>query len=118
MADGVDDDTAAIQAAIDKAKGNAREGIVFVPAGRYRLTRTVYLWPGVRLIGYGSTRPVFVLPDNTPGFQTGVGVMVMFTGASPAAILRAASASRFRPQAACRRTTTWRTPTKAHSIRR
>jgi sugar lactone lactonase YvrE len=95
--DGVDDDTAAIQAAIDKAKGNAREGIVFVPAGRYRLTRTVYLWPGVRLIGYGSTRPVFVLPDNTPGFQTGVGVMVMFTGSSPAAILRAGKHVPFPP---------------------
>ena len=95
--DGVDDDTAAIQAAIDKAKGNAREGIVFVPAGRYRLTRTVYLWPGVRLIGYGSTRPVFVLPDNTPGFQTGVGVMVMFTGSSPAAILRAGKRVPFPP---------------------
>ena len=95
--DGVDDDTAAIQAAIDKAKGNAREGIVFVPAGRYRLTRTVYLWPGVRLIGYGSTRPVFVLPDNTPGFQTGVGVMVMFAGSSPAAILRTGKRVPFPP---------------------
>ena len=86
--DGNADDTAAIQAAIDKAEGGVREGIVFVPSGRYRLTRTVYLWPGVRVIGYGATRPVFVLGDNTPGFQTGVGVMVMFTGASPAAILR------------------------------
>ena len=95
--DGVGDDTAAIQAAIDKAEGNAREGIVFVPAGRYRLARTVYLWPGVRLIGYGNTRPVFVLPDNTPGFQTGVGVMVMFTGSNPAAILRTGKRVPFPP---------------------
>ena len=80
------DDSAAIQAAIDKAGGSVREGIVFVPAGRYRLTRTLYVWPGVRVIGYGATRPVFVLADNTPGFQTGVGDMVIFTGASPAAI--------------------------------
>ncbi len=79
--DGQTDDTAAIQAAIDKAENNVREGIVFVPPGRYRLTRTVYVWPGVRVFGYGATRPVFLLADRTPGFQTGVGVMVMFTGA-------------------------------------
>ena len=79
-ADGTDDDSGAIQAAIDKAEGHAREGIVFIPSGRYRLARTVYIWPGVRLIGYGVTRPVFTLADNTPGFQKGMGVMVMFTG--------------------------------------
>ena len=95
--DGVSDDTAAIQAAIDKAEGGVREGIVFVPLGRYRVTRTVYLWPGVRLIGYGAARPVFVLADNTPGFQTGVGVMVVFTGASPAAILRTGQRVPFPP---------------------
>ncbi len=95
--DGIADDTTAIQAAIDKAAGSVREGIVFVPSGRYRLTHTLYLWPGVRLIGYGATRPVFALADNTPGFQTGVGVMVMFTGASPAAILRSAKRVPFPP---------------------
>ncbi len=55
--DGASDDTAAIQAAIDKAEGGVREGIVFIPSGRYLLTRTVYLWPGVRLIGYGVHAP-------------------------------------------------------------
>lgn len=78
--DGVADDSAALQAAIDKAENHARQGIVFVPSGRYRLTRTIYVWPGVRIFGYGATRPVFVLAPNTPGFQTGEGVMVMFTG--------------------------------------
>ena len=78
-ADGKSDDSAALQAAIDKSENN-REGIVFVPAGRYLLTRTVFVWPGVRLFGYGATRPVFVLAANTPGFQQGVGVMVSFTG--------------------------------------
>jgi len=80
---GAADDTDAIQAAIDKAENHAREGIVFVAAGRYRLTRTVYVWPGVRLFGYGATRPVFELPANTPGFQKGIGVMVIFTGMRP-----------------------------------
>ena len=31
---------------------------LFVPSGRYRLTRTLYVWRGVRVIGYGATRPV------------------------------------------------------------
>jgi hypothetical protein len=82
--DGTNDDSAAIQSAIDKAQGNHHEGIVFVPSGRYRFTRTVYVWPGVRLFGYGATRPVFLLGPNTPGFQSGMGVMMMFTGANPA----------------------------------
>ena len=77
------DDTAALQAAIDKAGASFGGGLVFVPAGRYRLTRTLYVWRAVRLVGYGATRPVFVLPDNTPGFQSGIGVLVMFTGGGP-----------------------------------
>ena len=79
--DGTTDDSAAIQAAIDKATATPTGGIVFVPAGRYRLTRTIYVWRGVRVIGYGATRPVFVLAANTPGFQKGIGLMVMFTSA-------------------------------------
>jgi hypothetical protein len=78
--DGAADDSTAIQEAIDKAASSLGEGIVFVPSGRYRLTRTLYVWPGVRVYGYGSTRPVFVLGDNTPGYQDGIGLMVMFAG--------------------------------------
>ncbi|MGA2217315.1 MAG: glycosyl hydrolase family 28-related protein [Terracidiphilus sp.] len=77
------DSSAALQTSIDKAEGPAREGIVFIPSGRYTLARTIYVWPGVRLIGYGATRPVFVLPSHTPGFQQGMGVLVMFTGLAP-----------------------------------
>ena len=39
--DGRTDDSAAIQAAIDKAASDREEGIVFIPEGRYRLTRTI-----------------------------------------------------------------------------
>jgi len=91
------DSSARLQAAIDKAAGAVREGIIFVPAGRYTLTRTIYVWPGVRLIGYGATRPVFVLPPNTPGFQKGMGVMVMFTGLGPNAQASASSPIPFLP---------------------
>ena len=79
-ADGVTDDSAAVQHAIDQAADTESEGLVFVPSGRYRLTRTLYVWPGVRLIGFGEIRPVFLLADNAPGFQHGVADMVIFTG--------------------------------------
>lgn len=80
------DDTSALQAAIDKAGASFSGGIVFIPSGRYRLTRTVYVWRGVRLIGYGATRPVFLLPDETPGFQNGVGTLIMFSGGGPGSL--------------------------------
>jgi sugar lactone lactonase YvrE len=97
QADGQADDSAAIQAAIDKAGTPTHEGIVFVPSGRYRLTRTIYVWPGVRVIGYGATRPVFVLADATPGFHTGIGVMVMFTGLRPGDPMRGSGRVPFPP---------------------
>lgn len=91
------DSSAAIQAALDKAAGSSHEGIVFVPAGSYTITRTIYVWPGVRLIGYGDRRPIFVLPANTPGFQKGMGVMVMFTGLGPSLPARAGWRVPFPP---------------------
>ncbi|HTC95450.1 MAG TPA: glycosyl hydrolase family 28-related protein [Terriglobales bacterium] len=81
--DGEADDSAAIQSAIDQVVATHREGIVFVPTGRYRVTRTIYVWRGVRVIGYGASRPVFVLADNTPGYQQGLGYMFFFTGPGP-----------------------------------
>ena len=71
--DGKADDTAAIQAAIDKVQETARLGIVLVPEGRYRLSKTLNVWNSVRVIGYGKTRPVFCLGEKTPGFQEGDG---------------------------------------------
>ena len=78
--DGIADDTAALQKAIDKVADTTHQGIVFVPAGRYRITHTLYVWPSIRLIGYGATRPVFTLAANTPGYDNGLSYMVMFTG--------------------------------------
>ena len=91
------DSSAVLQSAIDRAGAATREGIVFIPAGRYALARTIHLWPGVRLIGYGATRPVFVLAPNTPGFQKGMGVMVMFAGLSPAERTRMGGRVPFPP---------------------
>src|SRR5208283_2616372 len=63
--DGNADDSAAIQAAVDRVQATTDEGILLIPEGRYRVTRTIYVWPGVRLIGYGEKRPVFVLANRT-----------------------------------------------------
>nr|WP_295663481.1 glycosyl hydrolase family 28-related protein [Polymorphobacter sp.] len=80
-ADGRADDSAALQGAIDSAAAKGGGGIVFVPSGRYRITRTIFLWPGVRMFGVGTTRPVIVLGNKTPGFQRGIANMLIFAGA-------------------------------------
>jgi sugar lactone lactonase YvrE len=78
---GVEDDSAALQQAIDAVASRSGGGVLFVPEGTYRLTKTVYVWPGVRLIGYGDRRPVLTLGENTPGFQEGADkYMVFFSG--------------------------------------
>ena len=83
IGDGLADDSAAIQQALDAAAAKPGGGIVFLPAGRHRITRTLYVWPGVRMFGIGRSRPVLLLAANTPGFQRGVGSMVLFTGNNP-----------------------------------
>ncbi|MDB6101429.1 MAG: SMP-30/Gluconolaconase/LRE domain protein, partial [Gammaproteobacteria bacterium] len=79
--DGRADDSDAIQRALDQAAEHGG-GVVFLPSGRYRISRTILVWPAVRLFGTGRTRPVLVLGDNTPGFQQGISSMVVFTGAA------------------------------------
>ncbi len=85
--DGLADDTDALQRAIDRVQETTNQGIVFVPEGRYRLSKTVYIWPGIRVIGYGATRPVLVLGENTPGYQDkdNEKLMVFFAGWRPGA---------------------------------
>src|SRR3954469_20778191 len=68
-ADGRADDSGAIQQAIDQASEHSPGGLVFLPSGRYRITRSILVWPGVRVYGVGRTRPVLVLGDRTPGFD-------------------------------------------------
>ena len=69
--DGIADDTDALQAAINRVAETTGEGIVFLADGHYRVSHTIYLWSGIRLIGYGAHRPTLVLGQTTPGFQQG-----------------------------------------------
>jgi hypothetical protein len=81
--DGVADDTAALQNAINRVAEKTTNGILFVPEGKYRISKTIYIWSGLRVIGYGAQRPQFILGDNTPGFQSGINYMVYFAGNNP-----------------------------------
>jgi hypothetical protein len=81
--DGITDDSGAVQAAIDAVQEKRNQGVLFIPSGRYRITKTIYIWPGVRMIGYGTERPVFLLAPNTPGFQQGPSYMFFFAGGRP-----------------------------------
>jgi hypothetical protein len=78
--DGVSDDSDAIQRAIDSAANKGEGGLVFLPSGRYRITRSLLVPIAVRIYGVGKTRPVLLLAPNTPGFQKGVANMLIFTG--------------------------------------
>ena len=83
--DGSADDAPALQQAIDTLQETVKQGVLLIPSGRYRLGRTVYVWSGIRLIGYGATRPVLVLGESTPGFQEGDGkYLVHFVSWRPA----------------------------------
>ncbi len=68
-ADGKTDVSEALQNAINKVKTEKNFGIVFLPEGRYLISKTIYVPPAVRLIGYGKERPEIILARNSPGFQ-------------------------------------------------
>ena len=73
--DGTTDDTATLQSAIDRVAETTGPGLVFLPSGSYRISKTIYLWSGIRLIGYGQQRPVIELAANTPEYQSGHGFL-------------------------------------------
>lgn len=90
------DDSSALQHAIDRVQETTHQGVVFIPEGRYRLSHTVYVWSGIRLIGFGARRPIFVLGRNTPGFAEGADrYMLWFADERPAAGQPIGDASEF-----------------------
>ncbi|HVW95347.1 MAG TPA: glycosyl hydrolase family 28-related protein [Mucilaginibacter sp.] len=68
-ADGKTDVSEALQAAIAEVKTKYNFGIVFIPEGKYLISKTIYIPTAVRLIGYGKNRPQIILAKNSPGFQ-------------------------------------------------
>lgn len=66
-----EDITATLQAAIDHVADNGVFGVILIPSGEYSISDTVFVWKGIRLIGYGPNRPKLILPDNCAGFAEG-----------------------------------------------
>jgi sugar lactone lactonase YvrE len=66
--DGSSDVSDALQDAINALKRSDNFGIIFIPEGKYRITKTIYIPTAIRLIGYGEKRPEFFLAKNSPGF--------------------------------------------------
>jgi hypothetical protein len=67
--DGKTDVSDELQGAINKLKLESNFGIIFIPEGTYMISKTIYIPAAIRIIGYGSTRPLFFLRKNTPGYQ-------------------------------------------------
>src|SRR5688572_4113431 len=80
VGDGRPDDSAGIRQGMDAAATGGRGGLVSLPSGRYRISRTIFVRSAVRIFGVGATRPVILLADNSAGFGAGVAAMVSFTG--------------------------------------
>jgi len=85
--DGKTDVSEALQKAINQVKTEKNFGILFIPEGKYKISKTIYIPPAVRLIGYGTTRPEIILGKYSPGFQPETTVdknlekyMIWFTG--------------------------------------
>ena len=68
-ADGKTDVSDALQKAINQLKREKSLGILFIPEGKYKISKTIYIPGAIRVIGYGKTRPEFILAKNSPGYQ-------------------------------------------------
>jgi len=68
-ADGKTDVSDALQQAISDVKTKHNFGILFIPEGKYLISKTIFVPQAVRLIGYGKNRPQIILAKNSPGFQ-------------------------------------------------
>jgi hypothetical protein len=66
---GESDVSNALQRAINQVKTEKNFGVLFIQEGKYRISKTIYIPPAVRLIGYGKNRPEFILTKNSPGYQ-------------------------------------------------
>lgn len=69
-ADGRTDVSDALQLAVNQLKQDRNFGILFIPEGKYLISKTIYIPKAIRLIGYGTHRPLIILKNNAPGFQT------------------------------------------------
>ncbi len=85
-ADGLADDTAAIQKAIDDAAEAGRGNVVHLPAGRYRIDGTLVVRPNTTLQGDfrgpATNRGTILLATGGRGHAEGPGCLVLKAGAT------------------------------------
>jgi len=81
-ADGKSDVSEALQTAINDLRKEKNFGILFIPEGKYLISKTLYVPPSIRLIGYGKERPEIILADNAPGFDKPAPKVTGFFGIS------------------------------------
>ena len=67
--DGKFDVSDVLQQAIDSLKKTKNFGIIFIPEGKYLISKTIFIPTAIRLIGYGKKRPVIKLKNNAAGFD-------------------------------------------------
>lgn len=68
-ADGKTDISKALQEAIDQLKKERNFGILFLPEGKYLISKTIYIPNAIRVIGFGKKRPEIILKAHASGFQ-------------------------------------------------
>ena len=67
--DGSADVSEQLQDAIYSVVKQDGYGVLFVPEGKYLISKTIYMPKAVRMIGYGKNRPEFILKDNAERFD-------------------------------------------------
>jgi Pectate lyase superfamily protein/SMP-30/Gluconolactonase/LRE-like region len=78
-ADGKHDVSEALQHAINTLKKEKNFGVLFIPEGKYLISKTIYIPKAIRLIGYGKNRPEFILGKNNVAYQDEQNYMFWFT---------------------------------------
>lgn len=96
LGDGVADDSAAIQAAINDAAVAGRTGIVLFPGGNYRVGTTIALKGGVKLIGSGAYDAVSQPASQLKALGTLVGPILKYTEPSAGVLWHHAGLDRIR----------------------
>jgi len=82
-ADGRTDISDELQSAINRLKTEKAFGILFIPEGKYLISKTIQVPAAIRLIGYGKNRPEIILGKNTPGYASEQNYMIWFTSGLP-----------------------------------
>ena len=116
--DGQADDSAAVQAAIDRVQETDRaRASSLSPRAGIASARTIYVWPGIRVIGYGEKRPVFRPRRQHAGFPEGDRHDVLLHRDAAGSGPQASACHPRRPARFRRIRTSW-TPTPARSTPR